>query len=151
VGPWLVRTTFFSESGCHGSTERVAYGENQSLDVVGESFYHENISKIANGRPGKEAGWLPGFLVPEQLNEFDHNAVAVYVVHWSDKGIDALKVGHLPKGLAAKVQIKIVRLLVEKRKLVPLLIYLKGGTADFPNYGVIANARTDAINFDVSY
>lgn len=142
---WILEVDDAIES--HESSTRVAYGENQHLEVVGESFHRENLLKIAEGGAGDDAGWLSGFLVPEQLNEFDPNAVAVYVIHREKKKVDALKVGYLPKEMAARVQGKILRLFVDKQILIPLLIRLSGGTAEFDNYGVIANARTDAVNF----
>ena len=131
----------------HEEMPRVAYGENQSLQVVGESYYLDNLKKLANGRSGEEAGWLSGFLVPEPLNKFDSNAVAVYAILENKEGYEGLKVGYLPKDIAAKTNLKISRLIAQQGKLVPVLISLSGGTLQKPNYGVNASARTSAFNF----
>lgn len=131
----------------HSDSARVDYGDAQRLEVVGESFYQDNLQKIAGGKPGADLGWMSGFLVPEPFNEFDSNAVAVYVILESKEGFEGLKVGHLPKMMAARTQLEIGKKLAQEKKLVPLLVYLMGGTPEKPNYGVDATAKTDDIDF----
>lgn len=133
--------------GRHAESKRVDYGEQQHLEVVGESFYQENLSRLAGGAPGEDAGWMSGFLAPEPFNKYDPNALAVYVILEEGEKYDALKVGYLPKEMAARTQNKVARKLAQEHKLIPLLIYIKGGTQDKPTYGVSATAKTDSINF----
>ena len=123
------------------SHQNVAYaGRNitQKLIIVGESFYQESILLF-------KKGWSYGFLVPDQQNEYDKNAVALYLI---DNDLMIHKVGHLPKEIAAKVSKPIANLLVTKGQVIPVLAKVEGGTKDKPLMGVFASAKTDAIKFD---
>jgi hypothetical protein len=121
--------------------QNVAYaGRNitQKLIIVGESFYQESILLFKNG-------WSYGFLVPDQQNEYDKNAVALYLI---DNNLMIHKVGHLPREIAAKVSKPIANLLVTKGQVIPVLAQVKGGTKDKSLMGVFASAKTDVIKFD---
>jgi len=122
------------------SHKNVAYsGRNvsQKIEVVGESFYQEAIIKF-------KKGWSYGFLVPDQQNEYDKNAVAIYLI---DSEFMIYKVGHLPKELAAKVSKPIADLLVNKGQVIPVLAKVEGGTPEKPTMGVFASVKTDAVKF----
>jgi len=67
------------------------------IEIVGESYNTREIReviRIATGKaPSREGGeikGLPGYLIPEPDNEYDGEAVAVY--------IGSRKVGHLESG-----------------------------------------------------
>lgn len=63
----------------------------EDLEVVGESFYQDNLWHLAGAQPGKERVRkdIYAVLVAEDDNPYDSNAVAVW--------IDGLKVGHLSR------------------------------------------------------
>ena len=114
------------------------------LDVVGESFYQEDIAKLAKGQPGEKCGWFSGLLISEPRNEFDPNAVAVYLIDASLPQVEVFQVGYLPKEVAAKVTHAISKKLLEDGQVVPILARLTGGEVlGKPNYGVVANAFWD--------
>lgn len=77
------------------------YDEDDDLvydqEVVGESFYQDNLLQIAGEKTdeSKEVE-CTALLVPEPENKHDRNAVAVY--------INNLKVGHLSRDDAADYQ-----------------------------------------------
>jgi hypothetical protein len=122
------------------SHKNVAYdGRNvtQKLTIVGESFYQESIALF-------KKGWVYGFLVPDQQNEYDKNAVALYLI---DDNLMIHKVGHLPKELAAKVSKPIANLLVGKGQVIPVLAKVEGGTKEKPIMGVFASAKSNSIKF----
>jgi len=122
------------------SHKNIAYtGRNvsQKLEIVGESFYQEAIEKF-------KKGWSYGFLVPDQQNKYDQNAVALYLI---DTDLMIHKVGHLPKEVAAKVSKPIANLLMTKCQVIPVLAKVEGGTKEKPTMGVFASAKTDAVNF----
>lgn len=61
-------------------------------EVMGESFYDDNLHEIMNDNGINSIGPHPvglAFLFPEPLNKFDPNAIAVV--------IDRKQVGHIPK------------------------------------------------------
>jgi hypothetical protein len=113
--------------------------EKQRLDVVGESFCQEDIKK--NFKPDR---WLYGLLVPEQNNEYDPNAVAIYLITKNDS---VVKVGYLKKDSAQKVSQKIANLMVNEGLVIPLLAIIKKGPEESSNFGVQAYAMTDRIVF----
>ncbi len=63
------------------------YRGNFSQDVVGESFYTDNLKKVTRNRSGEF--FVTAMLVREPSNRFDRNAVRV--------DIYGLPVGHIPK------------------------------------------------------
>jgi hypothetical protein len=142
LGPSLFKAVARVLEDSSGTTDdrRVAYaGRNvkQSILVVGESNYQDSISKFE--------GFCYGFLIPEQDNKFDKNAVALYLILETTYEIE--KVGYLPKELAAKVSKPIANLLVNQGQVVPVLVKVVGGTVEKPNLGVSAWAMTDSIKF----
>ncbi|MEJ6607519.1 MAG: hypothetical protein QNL72_03700, partial [Candidatus Planktophila sp.] len=57
--------------------KNIAYsGRNfsQDIDIVGESNYQEELKGFL------KTNWIYGFLVPETDNEFDKNAIALYLL-----------------------------------------------------------------------
>ena len=137
----------------HTATERIVYDEEiQPINNVGESYRQKEIADFCKNISGEDLGWLAGFLLPEMANEFDKNAVAIYVMKPTQEGIDSevpvtlLHGGYMDKESAAKVHKKILNL-IGKDKFIPLLIKIQGGTPEKPNYGVFAYAKTKAIKF----
>ncbi len=126
----------------HIETPRVPYDEEmQFLDVVGESFHQESLRELH-----EEYGehWFAGFLLPEPFNQFDPNAVMVLAINPTDYSV--VQVGHLAKEQAKKVQKKIIKLLINN-KYVPIIMLIKGGEPDKPNYGILARSKTKKITF----
>lgn len=137
----------------HAPTDRIVYDdEQQPINNVGESFRQSEIKEFCAGENAEDLGWLAGFLVPEMANAYDKTAVAIYAIRPTDEGIDSetpftiLHGGYMDKESAKKVHKKILNLM-GKNKFIPLLIKVVGGTAEKPNYGVIAYAKTKAITF----
>jgi hypothetical protein len=64
---------------------------DEDLEVVGESYYQENLWHLAGAQPGKERVRedIYAVLVAEDDNPYDPDAVAVW--------INGLKVGHLSR------------------------------------------------------
>jgi hypothetical protein len=87
------------------------------FDVVGESHYQSELEQICGGRtPGGAEFYCTAVLVPEPNNQFDKNAVAVFingrkVAHMSRNDLaeyhDALR-GHRLKGKPVCCQAMIV-------------------------------------------
>jgi hypothetical protein len=128
--------------------KRIAYAgrdSRQFLDVVGESFCQNDLAKYF-----KAEKWRYGFLAPEQNNQFDSNAVAVYLVHTDDESDDnefgAYRVGYLKKEVAKKVSQKIANLLAQSNVVIPVLAMVKEAEGD-KSLAVVAYAMTDLIKF----
>jgi len=118
----------------------VAFGgnnANQKINVVGESFYQDAISQF-------KGEMAYGFLVPDQNNQFDKNAVALYLI---SKDLMIHKVGHLPKELAARVSQSIANLLASNNQIIPVMAKIQGGTREKPTMGVLATVKSDAVKF----
>jgi hypothetical protein len=118
----------------------IAFGgknSSQKLNIVGESFYQEALSRF-------KVGVSFGFLVPDQNNPYDKNAVALYLI---DKELMIHRVGHLPKVVAAKVSQPIADLLGSGNQIIPVQARVAGGTTDKPTLGVFAYARTEVVIF----
>ena len=124
--------------------KNIAYsGRNfsQDIDIVGESNYQEELKGFL------KTNWIYGFLVPETDNEFDKNAIALYLLDTKPKIVEVVKVGYLPKELAKKVAKPIADLLVKKAQIIPVLAQTIGGTVDKPGIGVSARVRSNAVAF----
>lgn len=122
------------------SHPNIAFGgknASQKLNIVGESFYQEALYHF-------KVGVSYGFLVPDQNNPYDKNAVALYLI---DKELMIHRVGHLPKEIAARVSQPIANILGSGKQIIPVQARVAGGTSDKPTLGVFAYARTNAINF----
>ena len=142
LGPKLFKAIVKVMDDPTGSAENknIAYaGRNvkQEVAIVGESNHQDSIAQF-------KKGWSYGLLVPEQDNQYDKNAVALYLI---DSKYEIHKVGYLPKELAAKVAKPITNLLIGQGQIVPILAKVDGGTAEKPNLGVFAYARTEAVKF----
>jgi hypothetical protein len=130
------------------SQKGIAFSDNQqNLEVVGESFCQNEIK--LHFKPER---WVYGFLAPEQDNQYDSNAVAIYLIHLektknSKVEYGAVRVGYLKKELAKRVASEIAKLLVKKGEVVPILAIIKAGNNESDNWGVRAYAKTDAIHF----
>jgi len=129
---------------------RIAYAgrENrQYLEVTVESFCQEDLRR--NYRPNK---WRYGFLVPEQDNQFDSNAIAVYLSSPEEESSDGefgvYRVGYLKKELARRVSSDIANLLVASGVLIPVLAMVEDKAAT-DNFAVVAYAMTDTLSFAV--
>lgn len=110
---------------------------SQKLTIVGESFYQDAISRFV-------VGVHYGFLVPDQNNPYDKNAVAVYLI---DKDLMIHKIGHLPKELASRVSQPIANLLGSRNQVIPVQARVAGGTKEKNLMGVFAYARSSAVYF----
>lgn len=128
--------------------KRVAYAgrENrQYIEVVGESYCQEDLRNFY--KPEK---WRYGFLAPEQTNQYDPNAVAIYLISTDEEnGTDefsAYRVGYLKKEVAKTVSSAIAQLLVQKNIVIPVLAMVKEAQG-MDNLAVVAYAMTDIIKF----
>jgi len=138
----------------HAASARIPYSEAKiPINNVGESFRQNELSELCGGGPGEDIGWLFGFLMPETLNPYDKNAVAITAIQLNDepeinnKKYGAVQVGYMDKDSAKRVHKKILNLL-GKDQYVPLLIRMTGGTKEKPNYGAFPYVMTDKINFE---
>jgi hypothetical protein len=116
--------------------------EYQEIEVVGESFYTEDIRTLVSKVKDYENVWFSGLLVPEPDNKYDRFAIAVYIIDTTSKPLRCVKVGHIAKDEARQIQPRLMKLLAEKKKIVPLLTRIKGGSGQKENFGVFARAYT---------
>ncbi len=128
--------------------KRIAYSgrdNRQFIEVVGESFCQEDLRNFY--KPEK---WRYGLLIPEQENQFDPNAVAVYLISTPDQSDEnefgVYRVGYLNKNLAKQVSQKIANLLAQSGIVIPVLAMVKEGSAE-NNLAVVAYAMTDLVKF----
>jgi hypothetical protein len=145
-GEWLKEIVWAIQT--HEGSLRVDYGEQQFINVVGEAYHDANIRTITGGQPGDSAGWITGFLLPEPENKFDKNAVAVYAIYGEKEERQALNLGYLPAEVAKIKHDELRNILDLQGKIVPLIMRIKGGDEEFPQYAVIAYAKTDQIVFE---
>ena len=124
------------------SDERIPYNPDakQSIDIVGESNFQDNLKKFKKGNPSDI--WENGVLIPEPNNVNDPNAILLYLIN-NDYWIDP--VGYVPRDLAAKLNRPLSNLMVAG-KILPVLCKLVGGSPEFPNIGVKAWVKSDVIN-----
>jgi hypothetical protein len=129
----------------HQPSAHVAYTDDmQFLDVVGESFYKDNLKELHEEHGD---GWMYGFLMPEPLNPHDTNAVSVLVITDDEDGkLGATQVGYLGREQAKKTQSKIIKHL-ENGLVIPVLLKLTGGETGKENLGVMARAKHSKIKF----
>lgn len=77
----------------------VMLGGGHHVDVVGESHYQDALERACGGRSSQGASCeVTAFLVPEPNNQWDPNAVGVYLDEGAGGGF--VKVGHLSKDVA---------------------------------------------------
>ena len=129
----------------HQPSAHVAYSDDmQFLDVVGESFYSDNLKELHQEHGD---GWMYGFLMPEPLNPHDTNSVSVLVIADDEDGkLGAIQVGYLGREQAKKTQSKIIKHL-ESGLIIPVLLKLTGGETGKENLGVMARAKHSKIKF----
>lgn len=113
----------FSKSGTV-SVGYILYAGGERLEVVGESFYQDNLERTIR----KHGRLVEAILMPEPENEYDSNAVAVLV--------DGLKVGHLSREVAVMYQSGITRLMTRTGKSVAAAGEITGGDQGRPTYGI---------------
>lgn len=136
----------------HVDSPRVPYSENKTpISCVGENFKQAELKAFCKGLPGDEMPWLAGFLMPEMMNPYDKNAVAILAISESVdntdsvlEGLSVVQCGYMAKEDATKAHKKILKLLANGQ-YVPLLLRFTGGTKEKPNYGVFPYAMTEAI------
>jgi HIRAN domain-containing protein len=107
-----------------GSVQAAYFEGDESLEVKGESFYQDSLWRVV-AEIGREA---PAILQPEPDNEFDPNAVSVWVA--------GLKVGHLGRDDAAIYQRAIQRLMKEAGQPVAVSARIFGGEAGKPTLAI---------------
>ena len=62
-----------------GRREGRALGRGRDLEVVGESFYQDNLRRLADARPGEPVRVeITAVLAAEDDNPYDRNAIAVW-------------------------------------------------------------------------
>jgi len=132
-----------STHGRSGNSAGIAYfksekSDKQELEVVGESFFQEEIKQF------EPENWFYGFLVPEQNNLNDPNAVLLYLIN--DK-YEVSKVGYLKREMAKKVSQEIANMMVNDGLVIPVLAIVKKGPNESVNLGVRAYAMTDYLTF----
>ena len=138
----------------HHSSERVLYSDDsQSLQVVGESFRGDAFQALTDHYRQRNADgeidvWFSGVLLPEPSNQYDPHAIMVVLFDQNhpSKDFTPLHVGYIDREDAGKHQSKIIEMW-KRSTVIPLLIRVKGGTSEKPNYGILAKAKTSAIRF----
>lgn len=143
LGPSLFKSLIdvMSDPSFKRRHPNIAFGGKssaQQIPIVGESFRQEEVALFKEGTSF-------GFLVPDQQNEFDKNAVALYLIKNSAQ---IHKVGHLPKALAAVVSQPIADLLANEQKIIPVSAKVFGGTREKPIMGVFAIAMTKSVKLN---
>ena len=93
---------------------------DRDLEVVGESFYQDNLWMLAAARPGEPVRVeITAVLVAEDGNPYDSNAIAVW--------IDGLKVGHLSRENACAYRPGLLALQGAHRMRIALTGVIAGG------------------------
>jgi hypothetical protein len=121
----------------HPNISHRGRGATQKIPVVGESFYQDAIRKFKDRI-------AYGFLVPDQNNAYDKNAVALYLI---SEDLMIHRVGHLPRDLAAQVSQQIANLLASNDQIIPVRAKIQGGTKEKPTMGVFATTKSDSVQF----
>ncbi len=107
------------------------------VKIVGCSFYQDNLKRF-------DDEVVFGYLRAEPENEFDKNAVGLYLV---DKDFVAYPVGHLRRETAKKVSRDLLRLESVNHQIVPVRVLITGGTKEKPTLGVVAYIKSKAVLF----
>ncbi len=101
------------------NVEAIAYTGTSELAVVGEAAYQSNLWSIVGRQEDRVRVPCYGFLVAEDGNPYDPNAVAVF--------IGGNKVGYLSREDAIRLRPGVIRLLKEHRKPIALEGVIAGG------------------------
>lgn len=104
--------------------EALLYEGDVMLEVKGESYHQPELRHIV-GQLGRE---VIAILVPEPENQYDRNAVGVWV--------GGHKVGHLAREDAPRYQQAVVRLMRDRGNPVALRGRILGGERDRPSLGI---------------
>lgn len=100
------------------------------LEVVGESFYQDNLWEVVGGRTrGRVRKDIVAVLVAEHGNQFDSNAVSVW--------IEGYKVGHLSRADAQRLRSGLLALQRQNSRPVALEGAIVGGGADEGRTGTL--------------
>jgi hypothetical protein len=104
-----------------GGPDTTVLGGAEDLEVVGESYYQENLWRlVAPRRPGDDVHQdLSAILVAEYSNPYDSDAVAVHVQN--------LIVGHLPRQDARRYRPGLLRLQERYGQPIALSGFIAGG------------------------
>lgn len=130
--------------GSFVSDERVPYNPDikQKIDIVGESNFQDNLLKFKKGSESEV--WENGVLIPEPDNPHDSNAILLYLItdeYWIEP------VGYVPRELASRLNRPLSNLMVNGQ-ILPVKCQIVGGTPDYPNLGVRAWIKSDAIDIE---
>jgi len=110
-----------------------------NLDIVGESYYQDELRRIAAGRTERrERVEFRAVLLPEPDSEYDPRAVAV---HAERGGV----IGHLSREDAALYQPMIVALQKTRSRYPACRAILKGGYGEKRYIGVVLDLDVDAL------
>jgi hypothetical protein len=102
------------------SFEAALYEGHETLDVVGESHYEDNLWRIVGGRSEERVKHpVHVVLLPESDNPYDPNAISVWV--------GGLRVGYLPRELAAAYRPGLLALQLREGKPIALRALIIGG------------------------
>lgn len=127
----------------HGLRITIFEGRDD-LDVVGESFYQNNLWELVGGRTrGRVRKDSVAVLVAEHDNRYDANAVSVW--------IEGCKVGHLGRADAEQLRPGLLALQRRHNRAVALAGAIVGGGADEGRAGTLGVfLRYDPIDFGLS-
>jgi hypothetical protein len=120
----------------------VSFGGYQPLQVVGESFYQEALQKIAGATNKHVRIAITAILLPELDNQYDPNAISVWV--------SGLKVGHLSRADAAMFRPGLLNLQRQVGAAIALPGIVVGGGEARPSYGVFLNYNPAAFGLEDS-
>lgn len=111
---------------------RVTLAEgNDDLEVVGESFYQDNLWGLVGGRTGKRVRreGVTAVQVAEHDNRYDANAISVWV--------DGFKVSHLSRDDAVRLRPGLLGLQQKHGKAIALSVVITGSGADEGRTGTL--------------
>jgi hypothetical protein len=129
-----------SRPDSHGAS--VSFGGSQPLEVVGESFYQEALRKIAGLTTEHVRIPVTAILLPEVDNQYDPNAISVWV--------SGLKVGHLSRADASMFRPGLLTLQRQVGSAIALPGVVVGGGEGRPSYGVFLNCDPAAFGLGES-
>ena len=125
----------------NSATPKALFGGSEDLEVVGESFYQEALRTIVG--PTNEHLRIPvtATLVAEVDNQYDANAISVWV--------SGLKVGHLSRVDAAMFRTGLLNLQQKVGGAIALPGSIVGGGEGRQFYGVFLNYAAAAFGLEV--
>lgn len=123
-------------------TSNSTFGGSADLEVVGESFYQEALRKIVGPTNDRVRVPVAATLLPEVDNQYDANAISVWV--------SGFKVGHLSRVDAAMFRPGLLELQRKVGAAIALPGNIVGGGDGRPSYGVFLNYSPAAFGLEVS-